>query len=310
MNRMKKFVLLVCVLSCIFMLAACGNTDKTAEQDLTLEIATMPSIDKVPIIVGIEQGYFEKYGLILTNHNFQSPTDSDAAFQSGQMDGIMSDMVATALYLEAGMDLKMTSVVQTGFGVLASPQSGIKTVSDIKPEHIYGISLNGLIEYLADTAGNAEKVLLPPVSSRVEQLVAGQIDLTVVPEPYVTMAANMGAVKLATDKDLGVEAAVMLFSSKAIQEKPEAIAAFYKGYADALAYIAEADFAEYMDTVIEKGEFSEGIAAALKNTEFEPLHAPSQGQWENIITWMQANPELNGNYDFAFENVCDTQFLQ
>ncbi len=316
-KRIKNIILFCSMIGVIFCFTACGQKDEKPNIQgegqatmLELHIATMPSIDKVPLIIGMEKGFFANHGLTVVNENFQSPTDRDAALQSGKMDGVMSDMVAFALYLESGMKLKMTSLVQTGFGVLASPQSGLTSLAAIQEANTCGISLNGLIEYLADQAGAGEKVLLPAVSNRVEQLLAGKIDLTVVPEPYVTMGVNQGAVLLATDKDLQVQAAVMLFTEEALANKKEAIAAFYAGYRDSLAYMRETDPKEYIDLVIEKGDFAPEIAEVLQNTVFEDLQFPQEEQFVAILDWMQAKEELTGNYDFTFAEVVDDRFFK
>ncbi len=308
---MRKIFLVL--LACFLLLfAGCGNTgeQENEEEELTkLTVATMPSIDKVPMLVGVEQGFFAQYGVEVEVLNFQSPTDRDAALQSGQLDGIMSDMVATLYYLQGGQDVKVTSLIQTDFVILASKASGIKSVEDILPSHENGISLNGLIEYIADRAGTAEKILLPSVMNRVEQVVAGEIDLTIVPEPYGSMAVSLGAVKVATAEDLGIFGAVMLFTDDAIAEKPEAIAGFYQGYADAVDYLATADPEDYVDAVIEKGEFSADIAALLANAEFYPLEAPTKEQFLSIQDWLNEKPDTQTPFQYGFDDICDFGFL-
>ena len=308
MKRIISFLLLsVCLLA-----TACGQGAKkpeTDEKQMQLSIATMPSIDKVPLVIGMEKGFFSAHGLNVINQNFQSPSDRDAALASGNLEGVMTDLVALAFYLDAGMEWKITSLVQTGFAVLASPGSGIRQLSDIEPRHICGISLNGLIEYVADQAGRSEKILLPPVSGRVEQLLNDQIDLTVVPEPYGSMAVKNGAVMLATDADLGIRAAVMLFSDEAIAGNSGAIAAFYAGYQDSLHYLQTADPDDYIDLVIEKGDFAEEIGEVLRNMTFDPLQMPLEEQYTAIINWMRQNEELTGKYEFAFEDIINSGFL-
>ena len=128
--------------------------------------------------------------------------------------------------------------------------------------------------------------------------------------PYVTMGVNQGAVLLATDKDLQVQAAVMLFTEEALANKKEAIAAFYAGYRDSLAYMRETDPKEYIDLVIEKGDFAPEIAEVLQNTVFEDLQFPQEEQFVAILDWMQAKEELTGNYDFIFAEVADDRFFK
>ena len=309
---MLKRVFLVCTLCSLILLSACrhGATgpDKGRE-GLQLTIATMPSIDKVPLVIGIEKGFFAAHGLSVTNLNFQSPGDRDAALASGNLDGAMTDLVALLLYLEAGMKWKVTSLVQTGFAVLAGPDSGIRDLSDIRPESTCGISLNGLIEYIADRAGETQKLLLPPVSSRIEQLLSGQIDLTVVPEPYGAMAVQNGAILLATGADLDVHAAVMIFSDEAIVGKREAIVAFYAGYRDSLLYLQTADPDDYIDMVIEKGDFAAEIGLVLREMVFDPLRMPPEDQYTTIRNWMRSNEDMSGSYDFALADITDSSFL-
>ena len=308
---LKRIIL--SVLFCVCLLAASCERGAPAPDSgavtMRLAIATMPSIDKVPLVVGMEMGFFAARGLTVENYNFQSPGDRDAALASGSLDGVMTDLVALAFYLEAGMSWKITSLVQAGFAVLASPGSGIHRLADISPRHICGISLNGLIEYISDCAGITEKILLPPVSSRVEQLLSNQIDLTIVPEPYGLMGVQNGAVMIATGADLGIQAAVMIFSADAIADKSDAISAFYAGYQDSLRYLQTADPDDYIDLVIEKGDFAAEIGEVLRNMVFDPLQMPAEEQYTAVIEWMRHSEQLTGSYDFAFEDIIDSSFL-
>ena len=308
---LKRIIL--SVLFCVCLLAvSCAQSAQQPENGsarMQLAIATMPSIDKVPLVVGMEMGFFAAHGLTVINQNFQSPGDRDAALASGSLDGVMTDLVALAYYLEAGMDWKITSLVQAGFAVLASPGSGMRQLADIEPRHVCGISLNGLIEYVSDRAGITEKILLPPVSSRVEQVVSNRIDLTVVPEPYGLMGVQSGAVMIATDADLGIRAAVMVFSDGAIAGKSDAISAFYAGYQDSLQYLQTADPDDYVDLVIEKGDFAAEIGEVLRNMVFDPLQMPEEEQYAAIIDWMRRNDELPASYNFAFEDIICYGFL-
>ena len=319
---MKKISLLLFGLWMMFSLAACGGgqtestpapeENESEEIQETMNIGAMPSIDKVPIIVGIEQGFFEKYGLDVNVENFQSPIDRNTALQAGEMDGVMSDMVADVLYLANGMDMKMTSLIQTDFAVIASKDSGLTSVEEITETHKNGIALNCLMEYIADKAGKAEKVMVPDVMTRIEQVLSGDLDLAVVPEPYGTMAEARGAVKIGSSSDLGIFAAVMLFPAEYIENHHAAVEAFYAGYEDSVAYLAEHGIDEVLDAVIEKGEFSADASEALKAVDFVSLQAPDAAQYADVIAWMNQHPEFKGPYDsYAdFDAVSDFSFLK
>jgi NitT/TauT family transport system substrate-binding protein len=170
--------------------------------------------------------------------------------------------------------------------------------------------MNGIIEYIADIAGSAGKISLPSVSGRVEQLLANQIDLTVVPEPYGSMAVQNGAVMIATDADLGIQAAVMAFDETAIDGKSDAIMAFYAGYRDSLRYLQTANPDDYIGFVTEKGEFAAEIGDVLRSMAFNPLQTPGEEQYEAIVNWMIHNGELTGGYEFAFTDIIDFSFYE
>ena len=308
---MKKFLLMLCSLLLLISFAACGNSQTDSEETTaTMTVAAMPSIDKIPIIVGMEQGYFGDHGLNVTLENFQSPTDRNAALQAGEVDGVMSDMVADVLYLAAGMDMKMTSLIQTDFAVIASASSGIASFEDITVEHSNGIALNCLMEYIADAAGPAKKIMVPDVMTRIEQVLSGDLDLAVVPEPYGSMAVARGAVRVGSANDLGIYAAVMLFPASYIEAHSDAVTAFYAGYQDAVDYLQKNGIDSVLDTVIEVGEFSESAVDGLREAEFVSLTAPEKSQFNDIIAWMNQHPEFDGPYDdLDFRDTTDLSFL-
>lgn len=310
---MKKILLSLLILACLGLTAACGVKDDDSQDQadmVTINLGAMPSIDKVPIIVAEEKGYFAKYGVDVKLENFQSPTDRNAALQSGKLDGVMSDMVADILYLKAGLNLKMTSLIQTDFAIVASPQSGITSLGDVTPDDTDGIALNCLIEYIADEAGIENNILLADVSARVEEVVNGDIDLTIVPEPYGAMAVSKGAIDLGNAGDLGIDCAVMLFTADFMETHPDAVRGFYQGYEDAVAYLASADPDAYLDSVIEKGGFSEDTRDFISATDFQSLSAPSEDQFDAVQAWMNTKADFDGPFDYDFNAVSDFSFLQ
>ncbi|MEG1868998.1 MAG: ABC transporter substrate-binding protein [Clostridiales bacterium] len=311
---MKKILVIFC-LSLMLLATGCGGDNKDTKDEATqadnmeITVAVMPSIDKIPIIVGDSMGFFEKRGLTVNVENFQSPTDRNAALQGGKVDAVMSDMVADVLYLQAGLDMKITSLIQTDFAIIANGESGIKTFEDITPSHTNGIALNCLMEYIADKAGDSQKIMVPDVMTRIEQVLSGDIDLAVVPEPYGSMAVERGAVKVGTAADLDIYAAVMLFPTEFIKENPKAVKAFYEGYNDAVKYLDKNGMANVMEDVTAKGEFPQSTQKALGKLKFVPLQAPSQAQFDDIQGWMTKHPEFKGPYNYKFEDVTDFSFL-
>ena len=123
----------------LMTLSACSNsetnnasTDVTSEQGeqlLPLKIGVMPSMDNIPLIVAHEQGFDQKHGVDLQIEAFKSGKDRDAAFQAGAVDGINADLVGISMYLQGGMDIKITSATQGQFDLIAS--SEVQDITDL-----------------------------------------------------------------------------------------------------------------------------------------------------------------------------------
>ena len=114
---------------------------------------------------------------------------------------------------------------------------------------------------------------------------------------------------IATDEDLSVYAAIMLFTDEAIASKRAAISAFYDGLADAIAYLQETDPAEYIDLVMEKGDFAPEIAQVLYQTRFDDLQMPQKEQYDAIMEWLTVKNEIQPENVHDFAVLIDDSFL-
>ena len=95
-------------------LTACGS-EKTQEpattqkdETITLNFGAMGSIDAVPLVIAQENGYFKEEGLNVNLEMFTAAKDRDAALQAGQLDGVLADETAIAIYQNSDMDMQIT----------------------------------------------------------------------------------------------------------------------------------------------------------------------------------------------------------
>ena len=97
----KRWILFVCA---VMLILAVGCGKEQAKPDASgakgakqaLSIGLMPDTDSVPFIVAREKGFFAEEGVEVTLQPFKSAMDRDAALQSGQLDGAVSDLLAAA----------------------------------------------------------------------------------------------------------------------------------------------------------------------------------------------------------------------
>lgn len=129
--------LLVMMMAAVLVLSAlaagCGSQQAEKKELQGIAIGLMPDIDSVPIIIAEEKGYFAEEGLKVDIQKFKSAMDRDAALQSGNLDGAISDMLAVAFAKAGGFDVKVTSYTDGTYKLIAGKGDG-----DVKPQYLAG----------------------------------------------------------------------------------------------------------------------------------------------------------------------------
>ncbi|MCI6869173.1 MAG: MetQ/NlpA family ABC transporter substrate-binding protein [Selenomonadales bacterium] len=306
---MKKLLFLVSVLVMIVLSAAgCGNTaDKTAgnKELQEINIGLMPDIDSVPVIMAQEKGYFAEEGLKVNIQQFKSAMDRDAALQSGNLDGAISDMLAVAFAKSGGFDVKVTAFTNGSYKLIAGKDAEVNSVHDLIGKDV-AISKNTIIEYVTDqiTATNnmpensLNKVVIPQIPTRLEMLQNGKLAAATLPEPMGSIAIYNGCKYITGSDELGINPGVMMFTSKAVESKKAELQAFYRAYNKAVAYLNDTDKAQYMDIVIEKSGFPAAAKDALVLPKYRPAGLPKQQDVTDCLTWMNQKNLIKQNYTY------------
>ncbi len=306
---MKKLLFLVSVLVMIVLSAAgCGNTaDQTAgnKELQEINIGLMPDIDSVPVIMAQEKGYFAEEGLKVNIQQFKSAMDRDAALQSGNLDGAISDMLAVAFAKSGGFDVKVTAFTNGSYKLIAGKDAEVNSVQDLIGKDV-AISKNTIIEYVTDqiTATNnmpensLNKVVIPQIPTRLEMLQNGKLAAATLPEPMGSIAIYNGCKYITGSDELGINPGVMMFTSKAVESKKAELQAFYRAYNKAVAYLNDTDKAQYMDIVIEKSGFPAAAKDALVLPKYRPAGLPKQQDVNDCLTWMNQKNLIKQNYTY------------
>ena len=306
---MKKLLFLVSVLVMIVLSAAgCGNTaDKPAgnKELQEINIGLMPDIDSVPVIMAQEKGYFAEEGLKVNIQQFKSAMDRDAALQSGNLDGAISDMLAVAFAKSGGFDVKVTAFTNGSYKLIAGKDAEVNSVQDLIGKDV-AVSKNTIIEYVTDqiTATNnmpensLNKVVIPQIPTRLEMLQNGKLAAATLPEPMGSIAIYNGCKYITGSDELGINPGVMMFTSKAVESKKAELQAFYRAYNKAVAYLNDTDKAQYMDIVIEKSGFPAAAKDALVLPKYRPAGLPKQQDVTDCLTWMNQKNLIKQNYTY------------
>ncbi|GGH33873.1 ABC transporter substrate-binding protein [Paenibacillus segetis] len=272
--------------------ASSGSTENATTEDIAqLNLGLLPSIDAIPFIIAHEQGFDQQHGVNLNIETFKSAKDRDVAFQAGKLDGISADLVALAIYNQAGLDVKATSTTFGEFDLLTGNDE-IKEVKDLKGKSVI-LSKNTSTEYTVATmlkqAGLSEDDIniteVPQIPTRLELLKNKKSDAAILPEPFVTMGKSSGLRVLSSTIQAEINPFILAFTQEVISAKSKEITAMYAAYDDAVAYMKSHDQAEYIDLIIKEVGYPETLKDEITVPEYVPAYQVDEKQVEAAFAW-------------------------
>lgn len=306
---------IVTLLALVLLFAACTSNKKQDANALSsLTIGVMPSMDYLPLAVAQREGYFAKHGVEVNIQKFVSANERDMAFQSGTVDGGVTDYTSAALLKAGGFDMKLTSKCQAPFYIVAGAKSGVTKLSDLKGKKI-AVSQNTVIDFCVDMAlasanlssSDVEKVEINKIPVRFEMLRNNKIDATGLPNPFALISQSEDCKLLASMDSLGFTVTGIVFSQKSIDEKGEAIKKMYAAYNEGVTYLNSHTVADIKDILVKDMNFPEPVAekvAIPTYTDAQSVAATDKDILQ-VISWLADRKVLDVSFN-ATELVNDT----
>jgi len=326
---MKKIaaVVLILVLAALGFGCTSGVSSKQVEsaQDspervpITIKIGILPTEDILPIHVAQQKGFFKDRGVDVKVTVFSSAQERDAALQAGQVDGAMGDLVAAAAMEQGGTPISIVSILlgskpsEGRFGILASPKSNIKTVTELKGVPI-AVSSNTIIEYVVDgilkengfTDADIKKVEIKKIPVRLEALMSGQAQAAGLPDPLLSFAEMQGARLIADDtKGSNLSQTVLLFSDDfLIGPNKLAVRSMLEAMNEAVELINE-DPDAYRELLVKEAKLPEPIAETYKVNTYPTVQLPSKDDVEKSLEWMVGKKIIKAG--LIYEDLVDQE---
>lgn len=316
---MKKFAL--CLLFLMFIITGCGTSadsgkksEGTASKQVV--IGLMPDTDSIPFIIAEQNGYFKSEGVDVKLMPFKSAMDRDAAMQSGNLDGAVSDLLAVAFAKAGGFDVCVTSMTDGNYRLIAGKNEVLPDgVRSLAGKDV-AVSKNTIIEYVTDqiTTKNdmkdtdIEKVVIPQIPVRLEMLQNGKLAAATLPEPMASIAIYRGCQFLTDSETLGINPGVMMFTKAASDDKKAEIAAIYRAYNKAVEYLETTEREKYIDTVIEKSGFPADAKDTLKLPKYHKAALPKPADIDECMNWLYKKQLITEKY--SYKDIVTEGFLK
>lgn len=312
-----NYIKTICAALAVMLLITGCNANKKQDNTDSITIGVMSSMDYLPLAVAQREGYFAKHGVEVKIEKFLSANQRDIAFQSGAVDGGVTDYTSAALLRAGGFDMKLTSKCQAPFYIVSSPASGINDVAGLKGKKI-AVSQNTVIDFCVDmalesvglTPTDVEKIEINRIPDRFEMLRNNKIDATGLPNPFALIAAGDGGKLLVSMDSLKYTVTGIVFSQSVIDAKADAIKKMYAAYNDGVAYLNSHTVTDIKDILVKDLMFPEPAAEKVTLPVYhdaQPVLATDR-DIQAVVKWLGERRLLGDS--FRAEDIINDQLTK
>ncbi|MHB0965073.1 MAG: ABC transporter substrate-binding protein [Bellilinea sp.] len=305
--------LLLILLSASLLLAACGPTPAAAPT--TIKVALLPVLDVLPMVVAQQEGLYTKHNLVVEIIPVSSAPERDQLIAAGQTDAIMNELTSVMFLNQEKIQVQAVRYARTAtadqalFSIMAGKDSGITDAQGLKGQPI-GISQGTIIEYLTDrlltaegfTAADLNFVAVPKIPDRMSLLASGELKAATLPEPFVTLSKQSGAVTALDDTaHPEYSFSIITFSKAMIDANPEAVKAFLTAVEEAVELINN-DPQKYATLMVDQKMMPAPLAETFKVPTYPTKGVPTEAQFLDVLEWVKAKGYLSVDLSYA-DNV-------
>lgn len=319
---MKRNKILAVLLSVAIIVAGVvGCAPQPAQDNVTVKLVMLPILEAMPFYVAKDAGLFEKAGVKVEFVPAASAAERDQVMAAGQGDGMINDLLATALFNRQGVQVQVVRFAQVAtakqpnFRLVTAASANIRSIKDLIGVEI-GISQASIIDYITYRMLTGEglkpeqikTIAVPKLPDRLALLQSGQLKAAVLPEPFSSLAVMQGGVVIIDDSKYTADGtSVVTFRKKFLDEHPAAVKALLKALDEAIALIKKEP--ESWRKVFEQYKLvPANLAATYPIPGFPAASVPNQKQWDDVVDWAVGRGLLEKKVLYA-DSVTD-QFIK
>lgn len=311
MRRNISLMLVLVLISGTFNLYGSGGRERSAseapsaEEATVLRVGLMPAVDTAPIFAARDAGYFEEAGIDVRLQMFTNAQDRQSALQTGRIDGAMTDLVAVAVNVAGGFDIKATTLTDGMFPILA--QRGAAERKQVTIGLMEVSVSNFLVDNWMSEEYELEKIYINSIPARLEALMSGQLDMGLFPEPVSSVGEMQGMEEIIYEPVGGFTPDVMVFTGAARRQKGDALRGFHRAYSKAAADL-RTDPELALDTVMANvPNINPDTRDLIDLPEYHESRLPGTDYLQRIIDWTEGM--LGYKLDIVPQDLVDPDFL-
>ena len=203
------------------------------EDSLALKIAVTPTLDGLPLFIGVEDSMFVKNGVDVHLKQRGGQIDCDTLIRGGYVEGFVSDLIRTERLKKEGIALRYVTATNSYWQLYTNRIARIKELKQLSDKMI-AMARFSVTDYLADYA----------IDSARPKYDVYKIQIT---EPQATTARLYGNPMLMDSRDKNVHMGIIALREKALKDRrrQQQLKAFVKVYNMAVDSINKNGFLPY-----------------------------------------------------------------
>jgi NitT/TauT family transport system substrate-binding protein len=233
--EMRKYLWPLCIL--ILLFSSCGSSPEEVkrqtraerarlktEDSLALKVAVLPTLDCLPIYIGVEQGLFKESGVDVHLRKWNAQMDCDTAMIGGSIEGTVTDLIRGERMKRKGVALRYVAATNTYWQMIANRTTRVNSVSQLGDKMI-AMTRYSATDYLTDyymkgakTSAAFFKIQINDVKLRLQMLQNNAMDAMWLPEPQATAARQLKNVVLKDSQKDDIRLGVIAFREKAMND--------------------------------------------------------------------------------------------
>lgn len=285
---MRTLFFYISLAAMVLALASCGDSYKDKQRkeqmsraerfrqdSLALKIATTPTLDCLPLFIGVDDSAFVRNGVDVRLRHRAAQIDCDTLMRGGYVEGMVSDLIRTERLRSEGVALRYVAATNAYWKLVANRTARVKEIKQLS-DKMLAMTRYSATDFLADMAVDSGKpkeqvfrVQINDVRIRLKMVLNNEMDAALLTEPQATAAVLQKNPVLMDSRQKNLHLGVVAFSEKSLEDKrrQKQLADFLKVY-NAMCDSINKNGLQHYAAIISKytGADSKTVAALPKIT--------------------------------------------
>lgn len=254
------------------------------EDSLALKVATVPTLDCLPLFIGVDDSLFQKNGVDVHLKQRNAQIDCDTLVKGKYVEGMVSDLIRTERLRKSGIMLRYVSATDAYWQLYTNRISRIKELNQLSDKMI-AMTRFSVTDYLADYAidsakpkNDVFKVQINDPRTRIKMIINNEMDAALFTEPQATTARLYNNPMLMDSRDKNLHFGVIAFREAALKDKrrQKQLDSFIKVYNMAVDSINRFGLQHYAKVIRKYTNADNKTIKALPKLRFSHVKQPRE----------------------------------